>query len=109
VEFCVAGARTKHNVHKLVLNAFRGPRQWWQQSRHLDGDRMNNRLDNLVWGTYAENRADKFKHGRSHKLTVEQINLIRTSPKSLRALAAELGTCKSNVALVRHFKTWADV
>lgn len=79
------------------------------QSRHLDGDRLNNHLTNLVWGTYEENRADKIRDGRAHKLTYDQIRYIRSSTRTLRALAAELGTCKSNVHLVRLGRTWADV
>lgn len=51
------------HVHVLVLLAFQGPRPRGYQSRHLDGNRFNNRADNLRWGTREENLADARKHG----------------------------------------------
>ena len=33
------------------------------ECRHLDGDRTNNNLDNLKWGTCGENTQDTIKHG----------------------------------------------
>ena len=32
--------------------------------RHLDGDSMNNRLDNLCWDTQSENMKDVYRHGK---------------------------------------------
>ena len=58
--------RTKQNtryVHRLVLEAFVGPRQEGMECRHLDGDPHNNRLDNICWGTHEENEKDKVRHG----------------------------------------------
>jgi HNH endonuclease len=52
-------------VHHLVLEAFVGPAPEGKPiCRHFpDRDRHNNRLDNLQWGTYLENEADKLFHG----------------------------------------------
>jgi hypothetical protein len=57
------GCRSNVRVHTLVLNAFVGPRQSGHCCRHSDGDRLNNALLNLAWGTYSENEADKKQHG----------------------------------------------
>jgi hypothetical protein len=50
-------------VHRLVLLAFQGscPDNW--ECRHLNGNRSDNRLANLAWGTKHENMADKRAHG----------------------------------------------
>lgn len=48
----------------LVLETFVGPRPHGQCCRHLDDDRMNNRLDNLAWGTRRENAEDSRRNGR---------------------------------------------
>ena len=55
----------QHNVtvHRLVLTAFRGHRPNGTEARHLDGDRSNNRLDNLEWGDHTTNMADQRRHG----------------------------------------------
>lgn len=50
-------------VHRLVLEAFAGPRPDGYVCCHNDGNGYNNRLDNLRWGTPKENTADSIKHG----------------------------------------------
>jgi len=49
-------------VHQLVAQAFLGP-QLNLDVRHLDGDRSNNCLTNLAYGTRKENMADALSHG----------------------------------------------
>lgn len=47
-------SQVKRSVAKLVLLAFVGkPPAYCRQSRHLDGNPNNNRLDNLEWDTNA--------------------------------------------------------
>ena len=57
------GGRTRWRIHRLVLETFIGPAPDGMQCRHLDGDKLNNRLDNLAWGTQSENERDKIRHG----------------------------------------------
>ena len=55
-------------IHVLVLEAFVGPRPGktrvnnGSEVRHLDGDKHNNKLDNLAWGTMQENQQDRKLH-----------------------------------------------
>ena len=52
-------------VHQLVLEAFVSPRpEGCVDVRHLDGNRKNNKVENLKWGTHAENMRDMSRHGR---------------------------------------------
>lgn len=50
-------------VHNLMLEAFVGQPAPGQEVRHLDGDRTNNVLANLAYGTHVENMADQVRHG----------------------------------------------
>jgi hypothetical protein len=51
-------------VHVAVLEAFVGPRPSPKHhGAHIDGDRRNNRADNLRWALPHENEADKCLHG----------------------------------------------
>ena len=51
-------------VHRLVLTAFRGPCPIGMQCCHFpERDPGNNRVDNLRWGTHADNVADRRAHG----------------------------------------------
>jgi hypothetical protein len=53
-------------VHRLVTNAFIGPLPDGLITRHLNGDKTDNRPVNLAYGTYAENAQDAIRHGRNH-------------------------------------------
>ena len=59
------GGRKLRKVHHLVLEAFVEPKPQGKMCRHLDGDPQNNSLENLRWGTCAENAQDKIRHGRA--------------------------------------------
>lgn len=61
------GKRTNYRIHKLVLEAFVGKRPNRMQARHLDGNRSNNDINNLKWGTCKENQADRLLHGTSSR------------------------------------------
>ncbi|MCC6419530.1 MAG: HNH endonuclease [Gemmataceae bacterium] len=50
-------------VHRLVLEAFIGPCPDGMESRHMNGNPHDNRLENLCWGTRQQNIEDKCRHG----------------------------------------------
>ena len=61
------GTQYTVTVHELVLNAWHGPRPEMRGtgryvSRHLNGDKTDNRPSNLAWGTPTENNADTRAH-----------------------------------------------
>ena len=57
------GKKVKPTIHSLVMAAFVGKRPEDMQVRHLNGDAHDNRLENLAYGTSAENYGDMFLHG----------------------------------------------
>lgn len=67
VSFKLAGATISRTVHSVVLETFKGNRPLGMVSRHIDGNRKNNSIDNLEWSTQKENIADKIKHGTDNK------------------------------------------
>jgi hypothetical protein len=53
-----------YGVHRLICRAFHGePATPDLQTRHLDGDGLNNTVENLAWGTAKENAQDAIRHG----------------------------------------------
>lgn len=107
----IGGLRTK--LHRLLLYVFRGPAQKkGMVTRHLDGNPSNNRIDNLAWGTPAENWNDKRKHGTATvgersgraKLTDEDVRKIRIDGNSAKELAKCYGVSDSTIRLIRSGK-----
>jgi len=61
VRIPVNGKYRQCKVHSLVAEAFIGPRPEGLRTRHLNGDKHDNRLTNLAYGTSADNYRDSFK------------------------------------------------
>ncbi len=57
-------------VHKLILETFVGKRPEGYVCRHLNGNALDNRLENLCWGTQKENMQDEIRHGTAACLRV---------------------------------------
>lgn len=105
-------------IHVLVAEAFIGPKpETAHLCRHLDGDPTNNHVENLAWGTFKDNEADKKRHGRSligerhHQaiLTADNVRAIRLSSETGVALATRYGVSPSAICLVRKGRNWSHV
>lgn len=68
-------------VHYLVLRTFIGPRPPGQECRHLDGNKSNNTLENLCWGTRKENGEDATRH-----LRIKYLRLVARADALLSAI-----------------------
>lgn len=58
------GKRHWRYVHFLVAEAYLGPRAEGRETCHRDGDRTNNAVWNLYYGTRSENALDRERHKR---------------------------------------------
>lgn len=103
-------------VHHLVAEAFIGPRPSGYDVRHLDGNRANNCVSNLAYGTRRENMDDARQHGtlagenngysvltREH---VEEIRALVASGEKQRVVAERFSINQSNVSQIVSRKTW---
>lgn len=89
------GSGPQHEwLHRLILEAFKGPCPPGHQAAHLDGDGHNNVPGNLKWKTPLENHADILRHGRrpmgskhwsaaTNEKEVRKIRRMRAAGKSL--------------------------
>jgi HNH endonuclease len=105
-------------VHRMVLETFEGPRPAGMECRHLDGDKINNHIDNLQWGSSYDNYLDQVDHGLppippfKAVLTLEQARLIRQlyRPKvvTLRYLAGLFNVSDFTIQAVVKNRTWKE-
>jgi hypothetical protein len=116
----MGGGRYKRYVHQLVLDAFIGACPPGQQCRHLDDDRLNNRLSNLCWGTQAENYDDRRRNGRDsagsrhhHAILVEsqvaEIRSLAAAGVARRELAGRFGIHRGQIDRIVTGKAWKHV
>jgi len=61
------GAQKMYFVHVLVAEAFHGPRPEGMDCCHLNGDKTDNRVENLQWNTRSKNIKDNWS-GMRRKL-----------------------------------------
>lgn len=114
------GKRRNKRVNVLVLEAFMGPRPRGTECRHLDGNRINNRLENLRWGTRSENMQDAVRHGtikrgesqRNSKLREIDIPKIRLQIRSgltQQHIADAYGISNSVISEINTRKAWRHI
>lgn len=76
-------------VHRLVLEAFVGMAEPGVVARHLNGDPFDNRVENLAWGTKAENQHDRVAHGTDCRgVKHPQAKLSEGDVRHIRVLAS---------------------
>ena len=79
-------------IHRLVAEAFVPGREVGLEVAHNNGNRQDNRAENLRWTTRKDNLADKLLHGTwGRKLTQEQAEEIRDLYQSGGITQTELG------------------
>jgi hypothetical protein len=74
-----------------VLEAFAGPCPDGLTARHRDGNKTNNALTNLAWGTWAEQMADRRLHG-TETPTGERNHMAQLSDAQVREMRARRPT-----------------
>lgn len=133
---CKNGVKTFHSVHKLVAEAFLGPKPNGLVTNHRDGNKLNNRLSNLEYVTSAENeqhavrlglKASGLRSGRytkpqstvkgsrhwKAKLNEQDVReikrLIAEDNLTVRQLAKQFAVDYTTIAKIKHGKAWTHV
>ncbi len=107
-------------IHRLLLETFVGDCPLGCETRHLDGDKTNNHLSNLKWGTHLENVDDRAKHGTNPqgikngkcKLRDRDVKEIRVrvdKGEKHRVLSKEFGVSQSVITNIVNYKTWKHI
>lgn len=114
VNLTTKNSRKQYLVHRLVIEAFIGEKPNGMECCHNNGDRKDNRLENLRWDTRKNNHADKLLHGTwqygekigTSKLKEWQAKEVKYSGLSLDLLAKKFNVSKGCVSKIRYLSSW---
>lgn len=108
-------------IHSLLLETYVCGRPENMECRHLDGNRQNNNLSNLKWGTHEENMQDNVRNGvcptgenqHAAKLTEQDVKLIIDAyydgAYNMTQLANHFDVSVSVVSGIIGKKSWACI
>lgn len=109
----------RRQVHRLVLSAFECE-QPELEARHLNGNRLDNRLGNLAWGTAFDNAVDRERHGNTlrgerhgrARITADEVREIRAlaaAGANKTLLAQRFGLGRTSVGHIVQRRNWRHV
>ena len=118
VSLCTGKGWRIGKVHRMVAIAFLGPPQLGMCVNHKNGDKGDNRVQNLEWITLVENcrhavAIGSTLHGEKNKmakLSASQVRTIRQlygiGDTTQRALAKTFCTSQACIWSIIHWRTW---
>lgn len=80
VYLCDGKSRKHRTVHSLVAQSFLGEKPTGHDVMHINGDRSDNRAENLKYGSRSENLRSTYDYGgrqANGKLSLEDVDIIR--------------------------------
>lgn len=117
-------ARVSRSLHGLVASVFCGTRPPGTTPNHIDGNKKNNRSDNLEWLTQGDNNRHAYRtglkrptdnRGEKHpraKLSPSQVLEIREARRlgvPQRKLATVYAVSRSTIQFVESGERWGSV
>lgn len=101
-------------VHRLVADAFVPGRSFDRnQVNHINGDRSDNRAENLEWVTQSENILHAYhvlgNVNKGRKLTARQVRNIRSSEHGAKYLARRYKVSRTTIREIKQRIRYKDV
>jgi hypothetical protein len=115
------GKRVKHTLHRLIGMAFVPGYKEELTINHINGNKLDNRIENLEWVSLARNTQHQWETGLvdlrgekqpGSKLTSKQVVYIRellSKGIAAHTLAVIAGVSSSTIALIRDGERWPEV
>ena len=123
VSLLLDGTPKKILIQQLALKAFLGIHPEWFHCAHKNGEPVDNRISNLEWSKFSENKksvyvddeGNSLMYGENHpraKLTVEKVKEIRSQPmdrKEWWRLGKKFGVKTDTIKNAATHNTWKSV
>ena len=102
--------RHQESIHRLVAKAFIPNPFNKPEINHIDGDRLNNAVDNLEWCTRSENEQHAFRTGLNNRSSYDAgkpkmpVRIIETGEifESINECARKIGVTRASVLACIH-------
>lgn len=102
------GKKKTSKVHVLVCTAFHGERKPKQQVNHIDGNKLNNKADNLEWCYQTENMRHAVKMGLINRSNIPKAVITDEQVKWIVANQIPFDKEFSNAAIAKRFGVTAS-
>jgi hypothetical protein len=118
LDLCKNGNVKKFTVHRLVALAYLPNPENKPQVNHINGDKTDNRLENLEWCTRSENqkhsidiglRSAKGVKNSQCKLTEQDVLYIRNSKENGSILAKKFNISHPTICDIRKGRSWTHI
>ena len=101
-------------VSRIVMWAFVGPQEKGIETRHLNGNPSDDRLENLAYGTKSDNMQDAIKHGTfplgsrrpGAKINIAKAREIAAHKGVMSDIAREYSLSPSSILEIKRGKNW---
>ncbi|MDR0864967.1 MAG: HNH endonuclease [Candidatus Symbiothrix sp.] len=99
------GKRKRMSIHRLVAEAFLENENKKDTVNHINGDKLDNRIENLEWATYSENIKHAYRvrlnASKNKKCIIQKLMSGEFVKKwdSLKEAARSLNACPANIRL----------
>jgi hypothetical protein len=114
--------RVQKFIHVIVAEAFIGVKPEGKEVCHFDGNRKNNCVNNLRYGTRSDNVRDAIAHATHYtpfrkkgsersqaKINEEIAKLIKNSADSSYVLAKRFNVSRSLISNIKRNRAWTHV
>jgi uncharacterized protein YerC len=97
-------------VHALVMGVFGPEKPTNGKIIHKDGNKINNCIDNLIWGTASRhgNRGQGHANAKMNDIDVEQIKLMSES-MTYAEIAKMTGISKGQISKITNLKSRRNI
>lgn len=111
---CKDGKLHRPKLHRIVMEAFVGPRPPKMDCCHANGDKSDNRLCNLRWDAREGNMQDSVrngavKKGSGHHNSILTETTVRELRKDIAALEKKYGVKLGTMMAVQTGRIWGHV
>ena len=106
------GYKQDFKLHRLLALAYIPNPEGYHYVRHLNDNRLDNRLCNLAWGTSSQNAKDKYDNGyiqHGRKLTEAQVLEIFEDKRPQRIVAVDYGVSRTTVGKIQRQERYKEI